>query len=367
MAVPLGRLADRWSRRGTIFWGTLLFSGATFASGLTRGFGGLFAARMAVGVGEATLAPAGYSLMGDYMRPKRLALAVSLFVGSSYVGSGIALISVGGVMAWLATTEIVLPLIGTRPDWQLAFIFAAVPSGLFALLMLSVREPPRTGTTDDAPSVPLSEIGAFLKRRVRLFGPLYLGLPILAAANFGLQAWTPAFFMRTYDVTPVEVGAVFGTMVIALSLAGVVTGGWVADRLLAKGYGDANLRVPFYAALAATGFMIAFPLAGDTRLSFLLLAPVLFFGAMPFGAGTAAIPRLAPNRMRGQLTAFYLLAANLIGGGVGPWAVAAFTDFALGDPQELRISLSVVGGMFFAIGAAAMRLGMHALARRPLS
>ena len=41
MAVPLGRLADRWSRRGTIFWGTLLFSGATFASGLTRGFGGL--------------------------------------------------------------------------------------------------------------------------------------------------------------------------------------------------------------------------------------------------------------------------------------------------------------------------------------
>jgi MFS family permease len=93
---------------------------------------------------------------------------------------------------------------------------------------------------------------------------------------------------------------------------------------------------------------------------------VLFFGAMPFGAGTALIPSLAPNRMRGQLMAVYLLLANLVGGGVGPWLVAVFTDYVAGDPLLIRYSLAVVGSILFALGAAAMAVGIRSFGRNRL-
>ena len=105
----------------------------------------------------------------------------------------------------------------------------------------------------------------------------------------------------------------------------------------------------------------AFPLAGGARLSLLLLGPVLFFGAMPFGAGPAAIPVLAPNRMRAQLMAVYLLFGNLVGAGLGPWLIAAFTDSILGDPLAIRYSIALVGSCVILAGATIVGLGARAM------
>jgi MFS family permease len=167
--------------------------------------------------------------------------------------------------------------------------------------------------------------------------------------------------MRTYGWTPAEIGPVFGVMVGVLSTGGVVIGGWLADRARAAGRVDANLFVAMAAALVAVPFVMAFPLAGDARLSLLLLGPVLFFGAMPFGAGPAAIPVLAPNRMRAQLMAVYLLFGNLIGAGLGPWMIAAFTDSVLGDPQAIRYSIALVGSCVILAGVGIVGLGARAL------
>jgi MFS family permease len=362
MAVPLGRLADSTNRRNVILGGVVLFSLATASCGLAGSFAALFVARMMVGVGEATLAPAGISMLGDYFPRTKLGRAVGLFIGTSYVGSGIALAAIGGLLAWLASrADVALPLVGAVEDWQLAFILAAVPGLGFALLLLAVREPPRTQSGGAvADRVATGEVVAFARSNIALLGPIFLGLPILAAGQFGLNAWAPTFFIRTYGWTPAEIGPVFGLMVAFLSTSGVVAGGWLADRWLAQGRADANLRVPALAALAAVPFVASFPLVGDATLSLLLLAPVLFLGAVPFGAGVAAIPAIAPNRMRAQLMAVYLLVANLVGGGAGPWLIAAFTDGVLGDPMLIRWSLAVVGTVILLIGAALLARGMRA-------
>jgi Mg2+/citrate symporter len=109
--------------------------------------------------------------------------------------------------------------------------------------------------------------------------------------------------------------------------------------------------------------VLAYPLVASADLALVLLAPVLFFGAMPFGAGPAAIPVLAPNRMRAQLMAIYLLFGNLIGAGLGPWMVAAFTDMVLHDPARIRISLAVVGPIVALAGAGVVGMGARALRR----
>ena len=365
MAIPLGRLIDSWSRRNVVFGGALLFAGATFVCGLARSFGGLFVGRMLAGVGEASLTPAAFSLLGDYIRKKRMALAISIYIGSSYVGGGMALVIVGGLMAWLSQYTIVLPIIGPVADWQAAFMIVSLPGIAFAFLMLiTVREPPRLGVVQASPSVPLSEIVTFLRERLSLFAPIMLGLPVLAAANFALNAWAPSFFIRTYGWTPGEIGPVFGVMVLSLSTAGVVAGGWAADWLAAKGRKDGNLRVPMITAAATIPFALAFPLASSAQMALLLIAPVVFIGAMPFGAGSSVIPSLAPNRMRGQLTAIFMLLANLIGGGLGPWTVAAYTDMVLGDDNMLRYSMAAVLPSLFALGALGMLLGVRGLAKK---
>jgi MFS family permease len=368
LAVPLGRLADTGNRTRLIAAGALFFSLSTMAGGFAMSFGVLFATRLCVGVGEATLTPAGSSLIGDYMPPQRVGRAMGLFIGSSFVGSGLALVVIGAFLAWLtANPDLQFPIIGRRPDWQMVFIAASLPGLFFAAAMLLVREPPRSEGLAlgqiGLKSATIAEVFVFVQDNARLLVPILIGLPLLAAANFGLNTWTPSFFIRTYGWTASEIGPVFGLMITVLGSSGVIAGGLLSDRLLARGRIDANLSVSMAGALLAVPFIIAFPLAGSPMLSLLLLGPVLFFGAVPFGAGPAAIPVLAPNRMRAQLMAVYLLIANLIGAGLGPWMIAAFTDFVLVDPAAIRWSIALVGSVAMISGAVVVGLGARAMRR----
>ena len=368
LAVPLGRLADTGNRRNIIAAGALLFALSTMAGGFALSFGMLFATRVCVGIGEATLNPAGSSLIGDYLPPHRVGRAMGFFVGSSFAGSGLALVAIGALIAWLtAHPTQQFFLIGRPHDWQIVLIAASLPGIAFAIAMTWVREPPRSnGIGLVAASASVAEVAAFVRMHARLLVPIFLGLPILAAAQFGLNVWAPTFFIRTYGWTAAEIGPIFGLMVGVLSTLGVITGGWLADWMLARGRLDANLQVSMVAALIAAPFILAFPLVGSAKLSLVLLAPALFFGVMPFGAGPAAIPVMAPNRMRAQLMAAYLLIANLIGAGLGPWMVAAYTDDILADPKAIRFSIAIVGTSVALIGAAVVGVGARAIRARGL-
>jgi len=366
MAIPIGRLADTANRRDVILWGAVLFSLATASGGLAATFLALFLSRMAVGVGEATLQPAGFSMLGDYFPRDRLGRAIGLLIGTTYVGSGVALIVIGGLLDLLGRhDDIVVPVLGPLADWQAAFIVSGLLSLVFAALMLTVREPPRQGRPAvREPAASLGELWGFLSDHRALMIPVMLGMPLLAASQFGLNAWAPTFFIRSYGWSAAEIGPLLGLMLMTLSPLGVLAGGWFVDRAVRSGSDAGYLKVPALSALASAPFVLLFPLAPDGATALALMAPVLFFGAMPFAAGSASIVSLAPNRMRAQLTAINLLIANLVGAGVGPWAVAAFTDGVLGDPARLNISISVVATALLLVGTASVGAGWRAMARR---
>jgi MFS family permease len=367
MALPIGRIIDARSRVAVIAWGALVFSCATFSCGLATSFLALAAARTLVGAGEATLTPAGMSLLGDYLPPDRLGRAMGLFVGATYAGSGIALIAIGQVLAALAKApQPDLPLIGPVKDWQLAFMIAALPGFLYAaFFVLTVREPPRSapaGATVGEP-VALAEVRRFASGEWRLLLPLFLGVPLLAAANFAMNAWVPTFFIRTYGWDAARTGPVFGLLVVVCGTGGTVAGGALADWLAKRGARFPGLVVPVLSALAAVPFVPAYALAGDAGRSLWLLAPAMFLGAMPFGAGSAGIIQIAPNRMRGQLAAIYMLLATIVGTGGGPWMLATWTDAVVGSPALIRYSLAVVPTALFIAGAGVIAIGL-ALQRR---
>ncbi|MEL7030343.1 MAG: MFS transporter, partial [Pseudomonadota bacterium] len=238
----------------------------------------------------------------------------------------------------------------------------ALPGILVVLLMLTIKEPPRRDRAQiapapaDAPS--FGEMFAYLRSHARVYGAIIVGFTFLASAQFGISAWTPSFFIRTYGWTPAEVGAAFGPLVMVLGVAGVVSGGWINDFLLKRGVPDANLRMPMFAAILSAPFVVAFPLAGDPWMSLACLAPVLFFGTMPFGAGPATLPMITPNRMRAQVVAIYLLVANMVGYALGPTLIALVTDYALGDPQKLFYSLAFAPAAILAAGVVVLALGL---------
>ena len=372
MAIPLGRLADTGNRRWIIAIGAVVWTAAAIACGLARSFWQLFAARTAVGVGEATLTPAGFSMLADLFRPQRLALPISVYTGSSFFGSGIALIAGGAVIAWLARFDSIdLPLVGTVATWQAAFIIAALPAHLVAaVFFLTVAEPRRRrgirlaasdADTRDKPT--FKEVWEFVVANRRVFAAVFGGVSVLAATQFAMGAWVPAFFIRDYGWTPSQVGYTYGLIFLLSGTLGVISGGWLADWFQKRGHRDGHLRVALLSALCTLPFAIGFPLIGNVAMTVGLLALAVFFGTMAFGAGPALIPFIAPPRMRGLLVAAYLLIANLVGQAGGPWLVAVFTDYVFGAPELVRYSLAVVPPALLVLGALLVASGMADLRR----
>src|SRR5271170_7438639 len=80
VGLPLGRLSDRWYRTRLIAIGTAVWSLLTAATGMATTYTQIFIARLGVGLGEATCAPAGQSLIGDYFPPSRRAVAMGVFM-----------------------------------------------------------------------------------------------------------------------------------------------------------------------------------------------------------------------------------------------------------------------------------------------
>ena len=148
-SLPLGRLADGW-RRGRLLAIALAFwSFATALAAAAQGFGLLALSRLGVGVGEGAAQPAGFSLVFDhYAKPRRgfatavIAAAIALGLGGSSV--------LGGVAAdWWDH----LHRDGALKGWQFAFLLAAIPGFLLALLLWATPEPER-GRLDGIVSPP---------------------------------------------------------------------------------------------------------------------------------------------------------------------------------------------------------------------
>ena len=113
--MPIARLSDRYSRRTIIAIGIFLWSLATAACGLARNFWQLFLARIGVGVGEATLTPAAYSMIADYFPKAILGRAIGLYAVGVYLGAGLALVLGGAaIRAISAAGPVDLPVFGTH-------------------------------------------------------------------------------------------------------------------------------------------------------------------------------------------------------------------------------------------------------------
>ena len=339
--IPLGRLADAWSRRGLIAGGFALWSAFTAGCGFVGNFPQLALMRMGVGVGEASLGPAAYSLITDYFPPQRRGVAQGFYNMGIYIGSGLALV-LGGVAIAVVSRQAVwdLPVIGVVRWWQLIFLVIGA-AGLLALpLMLTVREPVRQGATAGSP--PLREAWVHFKRNRATYLHHNVGIAMLTFSGYGSSAWMPTFFIRQHHWTAAQAGIALGLIAVVFGSLGVLAAGWFADRLAARGRSDACMQVAMLVAILWFPSGVAMFLVQSGVLAAILYAPTMFLAAGVYGVGPASLMQVTPPRMRGQAAAIFLFVVNLIGLGLGPTAVALCTDHLFRDASRVGYSILVV-------------------------
>ncbi|HUI58755.1 MAG TPA: MFS transporter, partial [Steroidobacteraceae bacterium] len=371
LGLPIARLADGGSRRLIIGAGIAFWSLMTALCGTAHTYWQLFLARMGVGAGEASFAPATYSILTDSFPRAKLPRAMAIMSIGFSAGSGLALILGGWVLHLVGSrSSVPVPLLGEVHPWQLAFIAVGLPGLLLAAVMITVREPKRRGLPAREPmgiapgrSVPVAQIFRFLRSEASTYGPIFLAMGIKSMLLFGSAAWTPTFFVRTYGWTTPEVGFRTGLIVLLVAPLGLMTGGWLAERYARAGYDDANMRIVLFATVASLPASILFPLMPSGGLALAGVAAVQFIASIGIGPGNAALQIITPNRMRSQVSALYMFVFNIVGYGLGPPAVALFTDHVFHAESALRYSIAIVAAIAAPVAVLVVWYGLKPYGR----
>ncbi|HIE86570.1 MAG: MFS transporter [bacterium] len=365
MGLPLARIADRGSRRNLIVAGIAVWSFMTAACGLAKGYWSLFVARVGVGIGEATLGPAAYSMIADYFPKSILGRALSVYMIGVTLGSGFAYMLGGAVVGYVEDMgTIMLPVVGEIEGWQLTFFVVGIPGLLVSLLMLTtVREPARTGiVTPEA--VPVSEVADYLWQRRQAYGGHILGISIFIMVVYALNLWGPTYFIRTFGYTRPEAGWVFGLVMIGAGTAGLLLAGTLSDRLVSKGIHDAYVKIILFSMVAMIPSAGALAFLESDLLAIVFMSLAVFFSAFQGGVAGGTLQLMTPNRMRGQVMAVYGLSSNLIGLGLGPTVIAMTTDYVFGYDEAIGKSIALCAVILCPIGALILWRSLPAIGKQ---
>lgn len=360
VGLPIGRMVDSKNRVKIISIGILVWSIMTALCGTARSYWQLFIYRMGVGVGEAALSPAAYSMLADYFRPERMGFALGVYGMGVYIGAGLALIIGAQVISVVgAAGATVLPVIGEIYPWQVVFLAVGLPGLFIAAWVWTIKEPTRRGhmrtqTGADGEEkhapLPLGEVIAYMWSNRRTLISHNVCNALAAMMAYGVAAWVPTFLLRTHGWSIVDAGVYYGAIIVVFGTAGVVAGGWAGDKVVASGRENGRLLVMVTGSFAVAPFALFYPLVDNITLVLVLLSGSTFFSTFAMAPGAAAIQELMPNQMRGFASAVLIFVINIIGLGLGPSAVAGMTDFYYRDEMMLRYSLAYLPAIILVVG-----------------
>ena len=358
VGVPLGWIADRYNRRNLAVLGIAAWSLMTAACGLAKSFGQLALARIAVGIGEATLTPATYSMAGDSFPPHKLGRAMSVFVIGWPLGIGLALIIGGLVIQFVADTpSYALPLVGEVKSWQMCFLVVGLPGLLIAALAMFLPEPVRRSPPSPRSGGARVSTVTHLRNHWQAYTSLTVGYAMISVVMNTYHLWGVQVFVRIHELPASKAGLMVGSVIAIFGTIGILTGGWWNDRLRTAGHDDAALKVGILAAICMLPFAASATLVDSAELTLLLMLPIGFFSSFGFGASGAAIVMLTPPQIRGTAAAVYLFVLNMVAMGLGPLLTALMNDHVFHSDLAVGKSVAVVATVALVLAASLLAWG----------
>ena len=349
MGVLMGTVADRWNRPRLIAIGLTIWSALTAISGAAQRFGHMIAARMLVGVGEATLTPAALSMLSDSLPPDKRSRAVGIYYAASPIGFA----------ASLFVTALLEPIIG----WRGCF-YALGILGLFLVIpTLMLRDPTRHQTVERNTVLEPNQEKLNTRTSLKLLWKTLREVPAFSMAIFGgciavyfqnamnfLVLWMQAERGFSLQQATTRMGA----MVVIRGVIGSLVGGYLGDRYESQRPGG---RLYF----CAVAFLFVAPLGciylyadphSQAWLFYPPLALTMAISMTMFGPIFTVVQDLAPVQIRATSVGFALFCFNVFGVGLGPLVTGLMGDaYSLSAGLLLSVfigSLSVIPFYFAA-------------------
>lgn len=324
---PIAWLADKGSRRTVIAACMTTWSLATAASGFTRSYAQLAAARMLVAAGEGGCQPSVYSLLTSLFPVAARTRAFAIYASGVAIGSGLGIFLGGTLNASLG--------------WRGVFMVVGLPGLILAPLLLRLLpEPRRLATGEPVPAMfrvmaELLRTGTF-----RLAG---LAAICGGAGAFGAFAWTPAFLMRVHHMTHAEIGLKLGIGTLVGMFLGNLSAGFLADR-----FGSRDQRWVLW--IAGLGFLLTVPaglvsvFCASADLSVAMSACFSYFIAFWPPSVNSCIIRVADRRAPTVAGACAALCTS-IGAAIGPYVMGAMNDALNQAYGPLAVRYSIAASM----------------------
>lgn len=354
LGVPIAMLADRTNRRNIVAAAITIFSTMTVLCGFVTSFLQLTLARIGVGIGEAGSSPPSHSMISDMFPPEKRAAAMGVYSLGINIGILIGFLLGGWVSQWYG--------------WRAAFFLVGAPGVLIALLIRFTLKEPQRGHADGiaaaqagAEAPKFKEVWKLLWAQ-RSFRHIAFGCAMAAFGGYAGVTWIPAFLMRSYAMSPGEIGTWLALIIGFVGGAGTYAAGWLADRF---GKRDVrwNMWVVSIIMFLCFPFAIGMYLTADKYWALVLFLIPAFAGAAYIGPSLAITQGLVTLRMRAVASAVLFLILNLIGMGLGPQAVGFISDLYAPTygPESLRYALLTVmfvwpwAGVHFILAARTLK------------
>ena len=325
LGIPFGRMADRGSRAKLIAIGLLVWSLFSGLTGFATDFWSIFACRVMVGVGEATLGPAAISLLADYFPPTKRATVTSIYSMGIAIGAGLAAIF-GGILYGYG--------------WRTAFMLVGFPGVLLAIFVFLLKEPPRTISIQNDESYSSSDWKKLISNKA--FICLCLGYAFLGLATNNFSIWGASYINRLYQIPIPTIGYWAGILTLLAGIPASLTGGMIADWFRKKQRGG---RMLYGAILSAVSFVLWFVVLFTDSFPIIIGASfVLLFAALAWlGAAAADATEISGVNLRGLAVAIYFFSVNIFAYIIGSNLIGLLSDRfgATQNPVMMRYALLV--------------------------
>ena len=350
--VPLGWLADRTSRQAVIAIGMCIWSLMTAACAFTSSFGGFFAARLGVGLGEACLVPAALSMIRSATSSSKLAQSVGIFLMGAAVGNAVALIGGGEFIGHASSVTGGILGIGGVAPWRALFVLSAVPGLILAAFIMRLRVRPRAPSIA---SLPLALRGAcsLLNMQRSAYIWLTISTTCIIVLSQTSVAWMPLWYVRHFGLSPGQSAIVVGLLFVMSAPTGQWLGGTFIDRVRSRGVPAAPHVIQAGSALLCLPFAWVFCSSSSLAISSssYIIFNVLIFAATP--AGMTGWQLITPQRTQGLTIALLVAAVTMAGIGLGQSTVGMLSDTTRDLGSALFVTMlaaSLVGSICAMLG-----------------
>ena len=312
--IPGGAFLDRFGSKITYFCALSFWSLFTLLQGFAGGLVSLLTFRLGLGVAEAPCFPTNSRVISTWFPQHERARATGVYSVGEYVG----LAFLSPLLFWIIASL----------GWRSLFLGVGVLGIGFGLLwFLTYREPHESKLVNQAELDYIAEGGGIANHSDNtrfswaLLGKLLRSRQIVGAGigqfagNCTLVfflTWFPTYLATERHMSFIKVGFYAVLPFIAASV-GVISGGWVSDRLLRK-TGSANIarKLPMVVGLLLASTIMAANWVNSNQLVIAIMS-VAFFGQGLVGLGWTVITDIAPKKAMGLAAGVFNFATNLAG------------------------------------------------------